>query len=155
VAVRLLTPGDEAILRALRLKALRDSPDQFDTTYEREAARTTEDWQRWFSPGATFVVDGPGPDPVGLAAGVLDAEDRSVVWLMAMWVEPAARGSGAGDALVDAVVGWARVRDTTSVRLGVVEGNAPARRLYERHGFVPTGRTDRDGWVEIAMELAL
>jgi hypothetical protein len=29
-----------------------DSPDAFGSTYERELARTTLDWQRWLSPGS-------------------------------------------------------------------------------------------------------
>ena len=163
MGIRALAEGDEETLRTLRLRALADSPQQFSSTYEREVVRTIEDWRRWFSPGATFVFEpeGTGPAglaaaglaPAGLAAAVPDDEEPRVVWLMAMWVEPAARGTGAADALVDAVVGWARRHRATTVRLDVVEGNVPARRVYERHGFRATGLAERNGRVEVAMEL--
>jgi len=97
VAVRRAIPGDEPVLRALRLEAMTDAPDAFGSTYERELARTVADWQRWLSPNATFVLDG-SDGPRGIAAGVHDADDSSVVHLMAMWVHPTLRGTGAADA---------------------------------------------------------
>jgi hypothetical protein len=38
--VRRAMPGDEPILRALRLQALSDTPDAFGSTYERELGHT-------------------------------------------------------------------------------------------------------------------
>jgi GNAT superfamily N-acetyltransferase len=152
VPVRQLDPGEGETLRALRLEALLDSPGEFSSTYEREAVRTAEEWERWLAAGATFVYDDPSRGPVGLVAAVPDEDGPAVVWLMAMWVRPTARGTGAGGALVDAVVAWAIRHDATRVRLHVVENNAAARRLYERHGFRPTGQVERDGRTEVAME---
>jgi ribosomal protein S18 acetylase RimI-like enzyme len=37
------------------------------------------------------------------------------------------------------VIGWARNRNATAVRLWVTETNDRARMLYERCGFAPTG----------------
>ncbi len=166
VGVRTLGPDDVETLRSIRLRALADSPEQFSSTWEREALRTVEDWRRWIASGATFVFeddgssDGTGPGPVGLAAAVPDDDEPgperpSVVWLMAMWVEPAARGTGAARALVDAVLDWARHHGAAKVRLNVVESNARARRLYERHGFSVTGNAECGGRVEIVMECAI
>ncbi len=56
-----------------------------------------------------------------------------------MFVRPTARGLGVGEALIDAVLGWARAHDAASVDLWVTEANKSARRLYERCGFTPTG----------------
>jgi hypothetical protein len=58
----------------LRIQALTDSPNAFGSTYERELARTTEDWRRWLAPGVTFILEASG-EPRGLAAGVRDAND--------------------------------------------------------------------------------
>jgi ribosomal protein S18 acetylase RimI-like enzyme len=58
-----------------------------------------------------------------------------------MWVAGHARGSGVADALVDQVLDDARHRGLDRVTLEVAEGNLPARRLYERRGFRPTGHT--------------
>jgi GNAT superfamily N-acetyltransferase len=151
--VRRAAIGDEPVLRALRLQALTDSPSVFGSTYEREVARTTEDWRRWLAPGATFILEAPG-EPRGLVAGVRDPNDASAVHLMAMWVHPDLRGTGAADALVSSVKAWANEVGATQVRLNVVEGNTRARRCYERSGFRATGRQgllERSGDTEIQM----
>ena len=150
--VRALTAGEEATLRSLRLRALSDAPDQFTSTYEREAARHHEDWGRWLAPGATFVAEDDGGHPVGLVAAVPDDEERAVTHLMAMWVDPAARGTGVGDALVAAVLDWAARHARARTRLHVMAANAPACRLYERNGFVAVAEVERDGASQIVME---
>jgi ribosomal protein S18 acetylase RimI-like enzyme len=155
--VRRAVAGDEAALRDVRLQALRDAPDAFGSTLERELARTTEDWRRWMTPGATFILY-DFETPRGLVAGARREDDSSVVQLMAMWVDPALRGTGAADALVSALVAWAVADGAREVRLRVVKDNDRARRLYERHAFCVTGPEilrPRDGVVELEMQLAL
>ncbi len=152
-SVRRAAIGDEPVLRALRLQALTDSPNAFGSTYEREVARTMEDWRRWLAPGVTFILETTG-EPRGLVAGVRDPNDASAVQLMAMWVHPELRGTGASDAFVSFVKSWANEVGATQVRLNVVEGNTRARRYYERSGFRATGRQgtlERSGDTEIEM----
>src|SRR5580704_16774816 len=151
--VRRAVIGDEAVLRALRLQALSDSPGAFSSTYERELARTTEDWRRWLAPSATFLMEADG-EARGMVCGVYDARDSSVVHLRAMWVHPEVRGTGAADLLVSYVKAWAGEVAATQVCLNVVEGNSRARRCYERAGFRATGRQgviERTGDVEVEM----
>ena len=145
--------GDEEVLRDLRMQALTDAPEAFGSTLERELARTTEDWQKWFALGMTMLLLAEG-EPRGLVAGVYDATDRSVVHLMAMWVHPAVRGSGAANLLVTGVKDWAAEVGASEVRLHVVESNMRARRCYERGGFRATGRRGivaKSGEIEIEM----
>ena len=152
--VRRAVPGDEPILRELRLQALTDAPDAFSSSYERELARTPEDWRRWLSPGVTLFLEKSGT-PRGLVAGLHDRENAGIVQLMSMWVHPDLRGSGAADALVSEHFAWARGAGATLVRLEVMATNERARRLYERHGFRLTGREtirEADGRVELQME---
>jgi GNAT superfamily N-acetyltransferase len=152
--VRRAELGDEPILRELRLAALSDAPDAFGSTYERELARTTSDWQRWLSPGVTFILDDP-EGAKGIVAGQRDPSDTEVVHLMAMWVHPAIRGSGAADKLMAAIVSWAESAGAKVVRLDVIQSNDRARRFYERNGFRPTGHEsvrERDDMIEIQME---
>ena len=154
MSLRRAVLGDEPILRELRLQALSDAPDAFGSTYERELARTTSDWQRWLSSGVTFILDEP-EGAHGIVAGRRDATDPAVVHLMAMWVHPSIRGSGAADGLVAAVLAWAESEGATVVRLDVVQANDRARRFYERNGFRPTGPEavrERDGRIEVQME---
>jgi ribosomal protein S18 acetylase RimI-like enzyme len=153
--VRRAVAGDEPILRKLRLQALTDAPEAFGSTYERELARTPSDWQRWLSPGITFFW-GDEEDVYGLVAGARDAMDVSIAYLMSMWVHSSIRGSGAADALVDAVVGWARTEGFQWLRLNVMKDNARALRFYERSGFAFTGVRavhQHTGQSELQMEL--
>ena len=96
LTVRRAVVGDEPILRALRLEALAEAPEAFGSTYDRELARTTADWRRWLSPGVTLILEDAGAAR-GLVAGLHDDRDPGIVHLMAMWVHPGLRGSGAAD----------------------------------------------------------
>jgi GNAT superfamily N-acetyltransferase len=120
-------------------------------------ARTTEDWRRWLAPGVTFILEAGG-EPCGLVAGIRDQDDPSVVQLMAMWVQPDVRGTGAADLLVSSVKAWAAEVSATVVRLNVVESNRRARRCHERAAFRATGRQgliERTGDIEMEMTWAV
>jgi GNAT superfamily N-acetyltransferase len=155
VCVRRAVVGDEAILRELRLQAMLDSPEAFGSNYERELQRTEADWRRWLFPGATFILEVGGLSR-GIVACAHDEVDELVVNLMAMWLAPSHRGTGASEQLVSAVVAWAKSESARCVRLHVIKSNDPARRLYERCGFLQTGhetRCENDDRIELRMEL--
>ncbi|MGY2129133.1 GNAT family N-acetyltransferase [Blastococcus sp. SYSU DS0617] len=61
---------------------------------------------------------------------------RAGVPELSVCILPGYRGAGLGAALVGAAVAEARRRSLLALSLSVEEGN-PARRLYERFGFVP------------------
>jgi ribosomal protein S18 acetylase RimI-like enzyme len=152
--VRRAILGDEPVLRALRLEALSDAPEAFGSTYDRELARTPADWQRWLAPGVTLILEEAGI-PRGLVAGAPDREDPAIAHLLAMWVHPLLRSTGAADALVAALLAWALERGAQRVQLMVIASNERAQRLYARHGFRPTGQRTtrpRDGAIELQME---
>ena len=58
-----------------------------------------------------------------------------------MWVDPDHRRAGVATALVDAVVARARAAGKRRVVLHVVADNCAASELYEREGFVATGKS--------------
>lgn len=138
MTVRRATPLDRSTVIALRLRSMRDAPDAFGSTLERELQRTDEDWSRWIAPGATFIAENPDDLPVGLVLAMHGDDDPDVVNLMAMWVEPEERGTGIADALVAAVLTWGIEQGARAVRLLVDPSNVRARHLYARHGFVDT-----------------
>jgi ribosomal protein S18 acetylase RimI-like enzyme len=57
-----------------------------------------------------------------------------VCYLSDLYVDPAGRGAGAGRALIDHVLAFARDRDLPGVRWLTQEFNYPARRLYDTYG---------------------
>lgn len=139
IVVREALPDDWEAWRDLRLRALRDSPDAFGSTYEREVAFTEADWRdRLSGRSGTYMLAWVGGSPVGIGGGYL-ADDE---WLqvIAMWTEPGLRGHGVGHAVLTSVVAWAGSRGLR-VRLDVERGNVAARQSYERAGFVATGET--------------
>ncbi len=139
VLVREITADDWQLMRDVRLTSLAEAPYAFGSSYEREAAFTEATWRgRFNEQSVTFVAheESAGPGPAALAGVYVKGEDPDLV---AMWVRPAARGRGVGEALVAAAASWVKARDLATLFLWVTESNAPARRLYERCGFIPTG----------------
>jgi len=136
VLVRATTMTDWQALREIRLHALQDAPDAFASTYAREAAFGADEWHRRAIRDGSFIAFLPEVSPAGLGGGYLAAP--KVVELIGMFVRPQARGRGVGEALIDAVTGWARQQGATTVHLWVTETNKHARLLYERCGFTVT-----------------
>lgn len=160
IDVRRVAPDQWQQLRDIRLAALRDAPDAFASTYEREAAFDEATWRsRTQSSAQFFAID--GEQIVGIAAGYHDPVDcapdeRSVV---SMWVAPSHRGQGIVALLVDAIADWARHDGAAALRLDIATGNDSARQAYLRAGFVVTGSAKpmpRDpSIIEQTMTLAL
>lgn len=157
--IRRAVRGDETLLRSLRLAALRDAPNDFGSTLEREQARTSEDWRRWIDGGVVFLAENDGSEDgvSGLVAGVQNRNDALQAFLVAMWVRPEDRGGGAADPLVQSVVRWAGERGYHRLLLHVFDENPRARRVYERNGFRRTGGylARPDGKTEIEMAQTL
>ncbi|HEV7934562.1 MAG TPA: GNAT family N-acetyltransferase [Actinomadura sp.] len=137
--VRRLTEHEWQIWRDVRLAALRDAPDAFHSTLEREQAYDQARWRDMAKPAwGVKVVAFAGDSPVGVVGGYVCQEVEGAVDLFGMWVSPAARGSGVGAELVREVIAWANERDYAEMRLWVVDGNEHAQRLYVRLGFTAT-----------------
>ena len=146
LTVRAAEPDEWQALRAVRLAALLDAPDAYYSTYEQAAGRTEREWRTWLGVGGCFLA-WLGGEPVGMvrvgpsaATGVGSAEPTGAD-LVAMWVAPATRGTGAADALMTAALDWARDHGYHHVDLEVAPGNVRAERVYARHGFVATGES--------------
>ncbi len=137
VLVRETVDDDWQELRDIRLEALRNAPESFGSSYEREIVRPEAHWRDRIARGGTFLAFIPEVSaPAGLAGGY--REDPDTMELVSMYVRPQARGRGVGEALVAAVARWAEAQGAKSLHLWVTETNAPARLLYERLGFSPT-----------------
>ena len=122
-------------VKETRLRALADAPQAFGSTLDREVHLDKPEWQSRVANGHWFLASSQGR-PVGIAAGVGRPDERQIV---SMWVEPDHRGSGAAAKLVEAICAEARSEGSTAITLWVADGNARARRFYERLGFRSTG----------------
>ncbi len=144
--IRPVRPHEAAPLRAVRLRALADAPEAFLSTLEEAQAYPEQVWQERAAgqPGrVTFIAEEPVSDRWwGMVGGLLEtlqADEPPAAYLVGMWVDPAQRGTGLGQALVQAVIEWAAAQGVGRVELDVVETNQHAIALYERCGFRPTG----------------
>ncbi|WP_369360561.1 GNAT family N-acetyltransferase [Streptomyces sp. cg2] len=152
ISVRRLASDDWPLYRTLRLAALADAPEAFGSTLEQEQAFTEEAWRERLARRNQFVAE-DGDRARGLIGIVPDAPGTAQ--LVSMWVHPAARGRGAADLLVRAVLQWASDHGIPQVELWVTEGNGHAERLYARHDFQRDGRVQpvREG--EPGLEFAM
>ncbi len=127
--------------KAIRLRALTDTPDAFGSTSAEEQDQPEAFWRARLAATdrVTFIATLDGED-VGLAVCAPFDGLECTAGLFSMWTAPDARGKGIGTALVWAIVNWARDRKFEQLVLDVADNNAPAIALYEKCGFVPTGK---------------
>jgi GNAT superfamily N-acetyltransferase len=143
IEVRRTAADDWALLRQVRLAALADAPDAFQTRLADADAYPESRWRQQAShatatgnPAATFVAVRPDGTGAGMAVGIDDGEATFVV---AVWVAPEERGTGLFDRLLGAVVDWSPRERLT---LTVAQGNDRAEAAYRRHGFRVVGLED-------------
>lgn len=94
-------------------------------------------WARYEPPQGAFWVIRQDARVVG-SAGV-DLVAPATAELHRLYLDPAVRGRGLGDALVETVVAWCRQRAITRLVLWSDTRFEHAHRLYLRHGFQRTG----------------
>ena len=75
---------------------------------------------------------------VGL--GGVELQDGGVAELKRFFVDPAHRGLGVADAVIEALVEHARAAGTTTLRLETGDKQDAALRFYTRHGFAVVPR---------------
>src|SRR5262245_36449202 len=141
VVVRVLKPHEAGEYRRVRLECLRSYPDVFGTTHGEEEARPVLPFERAIreqSPDQVMLgafVDGRLSGLCGFARESR-IKTRHRAELVQMYVAPRAAGRGVGGRLVAGHLAHAFGHpEITQVVLSVVATNAPAIRLYERHGF--------------------
>ncbi|SEQ45788.1 putative acetyltransferase [Loktanella sp. DSM 29012] len=88
------------------------------------------------APHIRFFIANQDGDALGCVA-LANKGDYGEV--KSMFVDPAARGSGAGAALMQALIAEARTQGLALLRLESGDDLYAAHRLYARHGFTPCG----------------
>lgn len=127
-----------ATLRDLRLVALKDSPASFLSTYDKELDYDEPRWRLEFSRGECIVVERQKASVglIGITSGSdIPSTDRYLEYL---WIAPESRRSGVATELVKTLFKLLDAAGTPAVWLWILDGNEPARRLYEKCGFVST-----------------
>lgn len=142
VEIRHVRPHDWESLKAIRLYALRDSPDAFCTTYEEAVAYDDDVWIRRASvlpqEGASVsLLAFDSAEAVGMAVGIRC--DDGALNVVSMFVTPHHRGRGIARDLLGMVEVWGREQGADRAVLDVEAANERATTFYASLGYVPTG----------------
>jgi len=125
---------------------LQNHPTAFKTSYDEEAALPLERFTERYFAGDRGVVFGAYLGGALCGSARFERERRAKTAhtgaLGSVYVRPALRGRGVGEALVQRVIDHAR-QQVSVLLCSVTSDSAAARRLYRRMGFVAYGLEPR------------
>ncbi|MGO4584916.1 GNAT family N-acetyltransferase [Arthrobacter sp. 2RAF6] len=125
-SLRPALPTDAGWIAELRAVVMR--PD-LERLGRWDPVRVRERFLNAFQPDHTFVIA-----MEGRATGVIAVRpEPDALWIEHFYINPGFQGQGLGAGVLHRVMGESK--DHRPFRLNVLQGS-PARRLYERHGFV-------------------
>jgi ribosomal protein S18 acetylase RimI-like enzyme len=144
IFLQLVTPANAMLFKAVRLRALGDTPTAFSSTYAAESRLSDRNWieraQEWSSNRSTTYLAIDVENPCGIVSGFFDQDDPTHAHLASMWVAQSHRRSRIGRTLVNAIIEWARLQGAATLQLVVTRNNHPAIEFYKSLGFSPTGK---------------
>jgi L-amino acid N-acyltransferase YncA len=135
--LKTLTPLDWQVLRQARLKALRDAPYAFMSSFAVERRWREKEWQQLFN-AARWIVAREADEVIGLARSVAEPEP-SQRYVESIWVAPTHRRRGVLRALLCALAQLHRQEGVADLLVWVLEDNCDALRAYQAVGFEATG----------------
>ena len=148
VIVRRTRPDEAAQFKAIRLRALADTPDAFGQTLAAAEAVAWELWVHRVTRGAAgeeslslVAVDAISGNWLGITGSYFEDDQPLIANIVSVWVAPEARRRGIGRKLQAAAREWAISRGAREQRLWVTNTNDAARELYLAEGFTLTGTT--------------
>lgn len=144
--IRRLSPDDAADYQPLRLEGLQDSPTAFSSSYAAESGRTMQE----VAARLQTTADAPtsvfgafaGDRLVGIAGLARSMAEKLAhnATVCGMYVTPAFRRRGIGQALLDSIILHARTfPNLRNLNLGVNSSNGAAITLYQSRGFIRFG----------------
>lgn len=139
--LRLLTKEDAAIYLEIRLEGLKSNPEVFSTAMDdildqEDPVKFKEeilDNDNDYTFGA-FSEKGKLIGVVTLKTSEKTKSEHKGI-ISGLYVSPKARGLGAGKKLIEEAIYLAKSLGLEQITLNVVEGNLPAKKLYEKFGF--------------------
>ena len=129
------TVNDFDRLRALRLAALKDTPDAFGAKYEDEAEKPISDWQNRLKNTNWCFVVADGVDVGLLAVDRAEKDRNSDCWLSSWWIRDEFRGSGIPKLMLNWLEQLCIEKKWEKIGLGVWPDNLRAISAYKKLGF--------------------
>lgn len=143
-AIRRLTRADGAGLKALRLKALADTPEAFAEALGDAEKLSAGDWQTRAENECIYgLFEGETLSGMSQVDRYQSKATRHKAWLTAVYLEPSLRGRGAGRALLTHTIEDSRKQGILQLHLGVGDYNEAVKSLYASLGFEVYGLEPR------------
>jgi len=131
-----LISTDAPRLRAIRLKALADSPSSFSADYAIESERPINYWENFLRISDWCIVISDGED-IGLLEVSKAANDRNAdCWLSGWWIDKSYRGRGISKLMLDWLDQLCLEKGWSKQGLGVWPENEGAIAAYLKLGFI-------------------
>ena len=156
--------ADEGLrLRALRLRALADSPMAYGSTFAKEESYSETIWHERAARSAagdkavTIVAERDNRF-VGMATELIadpKTPDQSQPTMVGVFVDGTVRRQGVGVALVKKIADWAQVGGSAHLFVWITSSNEPAIALYRKCGFQLTGATRPNAHTSTLVELEM
>jgi RimJ/RimL family protein N-acetyltransferase len=143
--IRILEDADAELYQELRLRALKDHPESFGSTFEREVQFSLETIIERIKPSGDKFVLGAFDENTNLYAIATFVRETSIKTshksnLFGMYVVPERRGNGEGKRFLTEFIRIAKgYKGLEQIHLSVVSKNLPAKKLYEALGFQTYG----------------
>lgn len=137
--IRILTESDFESFWNMRLRALKEEPTSYGSSYEEAiAAPQSEALKRLEESEHSFIVGAFNPHLVGIVGFFrersIKKNHKGIIW--GVYVAPEARGSGVARSLMEAAIARAKtIPNVERLQLSVMSQNQSARRLYASLGF--------------------
>ena len=129
------TVNDFDRLRALRLAALKDTPDAFGAKYEDEVEKPILDWQNRLKNTHWCFAVADGVDVGLLAVDRAEKDRNSDCWLSSWWIHQDHRGSGIPKLMLNWLEQLCIEKKWEKIGLGVWPDNLRAIAAYKKLGF--------------------
>ena len=129
------TVNDFDRLRALRLAALKDTPDAFGAKYEDEVEKPILDWQNRLKNTHWCFAVADGVDVGLLAVDRAEKDRNSDCWLSSWWIHQDHRGSGIPKLMLNWLEQLCIEKKWEKIGLGVWPDNLRAISAYKKLGF--------------------
>ena len=137
--IRLLRPDELETLRAVRLRALKDTPDAFLDDYDEWEEKPLEAFKRFFKGYVACAFFNGRPAGMAILSGYEGRKLKHKGIIGAVFVVPEARGRGAAKKLITILeqkaidIGIEQLSLATNIRNPATIG------LYESLGFIACG----------------
>ena len=141
--VRAMTEADWPAVAAIYQAGI----DTGHATFEAHPPASWDDFRSHKIDGCSLVALG-GEGAVAGWAALSPVSDRCVyagVAEVSVYVDPAARAKGVGDALLDALIARSEAEGIWTLQAGVFPENESSVRLHLKHGFRLVGVRERIG----------